>query len=77
MQNYLTYKYTHSFDQGGLTLYCLARHIPMRRSDQNFDFNLGRDHQKNFLIASRLLWVSRQKENILGDVPKNYEELRQ
>ena len=31
---------------------------------QNFDFNLRRDHQKNFLLASRL-WVGRRKEPIL------------
>ena len=35
-------------------------------------FNLRRDHQKNFLWASRL-WVGRRKEPILGYVPKNDE----
>ena len=39
---------------------------------QNFDFNMRRDHQKNFLWASRL-WVGGRKELILGYVPKNYE----
>ena len=34
---------------------------------------LRRDHQKNFLWASRL-WVGRQKEPILGYVPKNDEK---
>ena len=38
---------------------------------QNFDFNLRRDHQKNFLWASRL-WVGRRKEPTLRYVPKNY-----
>ena len=47
-----------------LTHYC--------HSAKNFDFNLRRDHQKNFLWASRL-WVGRRKEPILGYVPKKYE----
>ena len=41
--------------------------------DQNFDFNLRRDHQKKFLWTSRL-WVGRRKEHILGNVPKNDEK---
>ena len=36
----------------------------------NFDFKIIRDHQKNFLWASRL-WVGRRKEPILDYVPKN------
>ena len=40
---------------------------------QNFNFILRRDHQKNFLWASRL-WVGRRKEPILGYVPKNDEK---
>ena len=38
---------------------------------QIFDFNLRRDHQKNFLWASRL-WVVRRKDPFLGYVRKNY-----
>ena len=45
----------------------------MASLSKNFDFNLRRDHQKNFLWASRL-WVGRQKEPILGYVPKKYEK---
>ena len=41
--------------------------------DQNFDFNLRRDHQKNFIWASRL-WVGTRKQPILGHVPKNDEK---
>ena len=40
---------------------------------QNFNFEIRRDHQKNFLWASRL-WVGRRKEPILGYVPKNDEK---
>ena len=40
---------------------------------QNFYFKIRRDHQKNFLWASRL-WVGRRKEPILGYVPKNDEK---
>ena len=40
---------------------------------KNFDFNLRRDRQKNFLWASRL-WVGRRKEPILGYVPKKDEK---
>ena len=47
--------------------------VHMASLSKNFDFNLRRDHQKNFLWASRL-WVGRQKEPILGYVPKNYEK---
>ena len=54
-----------------LTHYCLSLH--KKTQCQNFDFNLRRDHQKNFLLASRL-WVGRRKEPILGYVPKNYEK---
>ena len=53
-----------------LTPYCLTgTFLPQY---QNFDLNLKRDHQKNFLRASRL-WVGRRKEPILGYVPKNCE----
>ena len=44
-----------------------------RTFDQNFNFNLRRNHQKNFLWASHL-WVGRRKEPILGYVPKNDEK---
>ena len=44
-----------------------------RRFDQNFNFNLRSDPQKNFLWASRL-WVGRQKELILSYVAKNDEK---
>ena len=37
---------------------------------QKFDFKIRRDHQKNFLWASRL-WVGRRKEPISDYVPKN------
>ena len=37
---------------------------------QNFDFKKRRDHQKNFLWATRL-WVGRRKEPILDYGPKN------
>ena len=40
---------------------------------KTFDFNLRRNHQKNFLWASRL-WVGRRKEPILGYVPKKDEK---
>ena len=40
---------------------------------QNFDFKIRRDHQKNFLSASRLR-VGRRKEPIIGYVPKNDEK---
>ena len=43
----------------------------MPLSAKFFYFNLRRDHQKNFLWASRL-WVRRRKEPILCYVPKNY-----
>ena len=39
----------------------------------NYNSILRRDHQKNFLWASRL-WVGRRKESILGYVPKNGEK---
>ena len=39
----------------------------------NVNSILRRDHQKNFLWASRL-WVGRRKEPILGYVPKNDEK---
>ena len=42
----------------------------MASFSKTFDFNLRRDHQKNFLWASRL-WVGRRKEPVLGYVPKN------
>ena len=45
----------------------------MASLSKTFDFNLRRDHQKNFLWASRL-WVSRRKEPILGYFPKNDEK---
>ena len=45
----------------------------MASFSKTFDFNLRRDHQKNFLWASRL-WVGRRKEPILGYVPKNEEK---
>ena len=45
----------------------------MASFSKTFDFNLRRDHQKNFLWASRL-WVGRRKEPILGYVPKNDEK---
>ena len=51
----------------------MAQRPKYRTLDQNFDFNLRRDHQKNFLWASRL-WVGRRKEPILGNVPKNDEK---
>ena len=38
-----------------------------------FQFYFNRDHQKNFLWASRL-WVGRQKEPILSYVTKNDEK---
>ena len=44
--------------------------IPFYR---NFNSILRRDHQKIFLWTSRL-WVGRQKEPILGYVPKNDEK---
>ena len=44
----------------------------MASFSKTFNFNFRRDHQKNFLWASRL-WVCRQKEPILGYVPKKYE----
>ena len=40
---------------------------------RNFSSILRRDHQKNFLWASRL-WVGRRKEPILGYVHKNGEK---
>ena len=40
---------------------------------QNFDFKIRRDHEKNFLWASRL-WVGRRKEPILDYIPKNDEK---
>ena len=45
----------------------------MASFSKTFDFNLRRDHQKNFLWASRL-GVGRRKEPILGYVPKNDEK---
>ena len=45
----------------------------MASFSKTFDFNLRRDHQKNFLWASRL-WVGSHKEPILGYVPKNDEK---
>ena len=39
----------------------------------NFNSILRRDHQKNFLWASRL-WIGRRREPILGYVPKNDEK---
>ena len=45
----------------------------MASFSKTFDFNLRRDHQKNFLWASRL-WVGRRKEPILGYVPKSDEK---
>ena len=45
----------------------------MASFSKTFDFNFRRDHQKNFLWASRL-WVGRRKELILGYVPKNDEK---
>ena len=47
--------------------------VHMASLSKNFDFNLRRDHQKNFLWASRL-WVGRRKDPILGYVAKNYEK---
>ena len=44
--------------------------VPFHR---NFNSILRKDHQKNFLWASRI-WVGRQKETILGYVPKNDEK---
>ena len=44
--------------------------VPFHR---NFNSILRRDHQTNFLWASRL-WVGRRKEPILGYVPKNDEK---
>ena len=41
--------------------------------EKNFNFEIRRDHQKNFLWASRL-WVSRRKEPILSYAPKNNEK---
>ena len=41
--------------------------------DQNLDYNLRRDPQKNFLWASRL-WDGRRKEPILSYVTKNEKE---
>ena len=35
---------------------------------KNFDFNLRRDHQKNYL------WLGRREEPILGSVTKNDEK---
>ena len=48
----------------------MAHRPKYRTFDQNFNFNLRRDHQKIFLWAS-CLWVGRRKEPILGYVPKN------
>ena len=45
----------------------------MASFSKTFDFNLRREHQKNFLWASRL-WVGRRKEPILGYVSKNDEK---
>ena len=42
-----------------------AQRPKYRTFDQNFNFNLRRDPQKNFLWASHL-WVGRRKEPILG-----------
>ena len=47
--------------------------IYMASFSKTFDFNFRRDHQKNFLWASRL-WVGRRKEPIVGYVPKNDEK---
>ena len=44
-----------------------------RTFDQNFNFILRRDHQKNFLWSS-CLWIGRRKQLILGYVPKNDEK---
>ena len=44
--------------------------VPFHR---NFNSILRKDHQKNFLWASRL-WVGRRNEPILGYVPKNDEK---
>ena len=41
--------------------------------DRNFNSILRRDHQKNFLWASRL-WVGRRKERILRYLSKNDEK---
>ena len=40
---------------------------------QNFYFKIRKDRQKDFLWALRQ-WVSRQKDHILGYVPKNDEK---
>ena len=51
----------------------MAQRPIYRTFDKNFNFILRRDHQKNFLWASRL-WVGRRKKLILGYVPKNVEK---
>ena len=43
------------------------------RIAKKIDSKIRRDHQKNFLWASRL-WVGRRKEPILGYVSKNDEK---
>ena len=50
--------------------------VHMASLSKNFDFNLRRDHQKNFLWASRL-WVGRRKEPILGYVPKTTKKRKE
>ena len=54
-----------------LTHYCLTG--PFVPVLLKFRLTKSRDIRKNFLWASRL-WVGRQKEPILGYVPKNYEK---
>ena len=62
----------------GLTQPCRPKPITAqrpkyRRFDQNFNFNLRRDPQKNFQWVSRL-WVGRRKEPILSYATKNDEK---
>ena len=51
----------------------MAQRPKYRTFDQNFNFILRREHQKNFLWSSRL-WVGRWKDLILGYVPKKDEK---
>ena len=45
----------------------------MGQFGKNFDINLRKDHQTNFLWAP-WLWVGRRKDPILGYVQKNDEK---
>ena len=71
----------NSVHKGLMKMKIFKLHQPFNAQDgtggpfhhQNFNSILRRDHQKNFLWASRL-WVGRRKEPILGYVPKNDEK---